>query len=100
MKQCPAVRREGIAALRVDPDDAAVRISGRTSSTAGSNTPGPGFAAHQELGAQPMANPAWRGTSMRRVRTLVLWDIDHTLISTAGISDEIYGEVFHQVTGL
>jgi phosphoglycolate phosphatase-like HAD superfamily hydrolase len=29
----------------------------------------------------------------------VLWDIDHTLISIRGLSREIYGEVFHEVTG-
>jgi phosphoglycolate phosphatase-like HAD superfamily hydrolase len=33
------------------------------------------------------------------VRTLVLWDIDHTLLSAGGVSGEIYGEVFHQITG-
>jgi phosphoglycolate phosphatase-like HAD superfamily hydrolase len=33
------------------------------------------------------------------MRTLVLWDIDHTLISLDGLSLEIYGDVFHEVTG-
>ncbi|MFI0454278.1 HAD family hydrolase [Actinomadura sp. 6N118] len=33
------------------------------------------------------------------MRILVLWDIDHTLISIGGLSGEIYAEVFHQVTG-
>jgi phosphoglycolate phosphatase-like HAD superfamily hydrolase len=37
--------------------------------------------------------------TMRGMRTLVLWDIDHTLVSIRGLSREIYGEVFHQVTG-
>lgn len=32
------------------------------------------------------------------VRTLVLWDIDHTLISIGDLSDEIYGDVFCRVT--
>jgi phosphoglycolate phosphatase-like HAD superfamily hydrolase len=36
---------------------------------------------------------------MPGVRTLVLWDIDHTLIDIGGVSDEIYGSVFGQVTG-
>jgi phosphoglycolate phosphatase-like HAD superfamily hydrolase len=36
---------------------------------------------------------------MRRVRTLVLWDIDHTLIAARGLSGEIYREVFHRITG-
>lgn len=29
----------------------------------------------------------------------MLWDIDHTLISIDGLSREIYGEAFHEVTG-
>ncbi|WP_242882521.1 haloacid dehalogenase-like hydrolase [Actinomadura litoris] len=33
------------------------------------------------------------------MRTLVLWDIDHTLISVRGLSAEIYSTVFHQLTG-
>jgi len=33
------------------------------------------------------------------VRTLVLWDIDHTLVSIDGLSREIYADVFAQVTG-
>jgi phosphoglycolate phosphatase-like HAD superfamily hydrolase len=33
------------------------------------------------------------------VRTLVLWDIDHTLIDGGGLSREIYGAVFAQVVG-
>ncbi|WP_433463211.1 HAD family hydrolase [Spirillospora sp. CA-128828] len=33
------------------------------------------------------------------MRTLVLWDIDHTLISIGSLSGEIYAEVFHHVTG-
>jgi phosphoglycolate phosphatase-like HAD superfamily hydrolase len=33
------------------------------------------------------------------VRTLVLWDIDHTLITISGLSGEIYGAVFLEVTG-
>lgn len=37
--------------------------------------------------------------SIVRVRTLVLWDIDHTLISIDGLSREIYAEVFRDVTG-
>ncbi|MFA1538051.1 HAD family hydrolase [Actinomadura monticuli] len=31
--------------------------------------------------------------------TLVLWDIDHTLISIGGLSGEIYRRTFEQVTG-
>ncbi|MCO5995018.1 HAD family hydrolase [Actinoallomurus rhizosphaericola] len=33
------------------------------------------------------------------MRTLVLWDVDHTLISIRGLSAEIYATVFHNVTG-
>ncbi|WP_285497353.1 haloacid dehalogenase-like hydrolase [Actinomadura sp. NBRC 104425] len=33
------------------------------------------------------------------MRTLVLWDIDHTLVSVRQLSGEIYGEVFREVTG-
>jgi phosphoglycolate phosphatase-like HAD superfamily hydrolase len=33
------------------------------------------------------------------VRTLVLWDVDHTLVSIRGLSAEIYAVVFHEVTG-
>ncbi|MFI0406270.1 HAD family hydrolase [Actinomadura sp. 3N508] len=33
------------------------------------------------------------------MRTLVLWDIDHTLINAGGISSEIYGTVFHRLIG-
>jgi phosphoglycolate phosphatase-like HAD superfamily hydrolase len=33
------------------------------------------------------------------VRTLVLWDIDHTLIETGGISRGLYGSAFLRVTG-
>ena len=33
------------------------------------------------------------------MRTLVLWDIDHTLVSISGLSAEIYAAVFHEVTG-
>lgn len=33
------------------------------------------------------------------MRTLVLWDIDHTLIDVAGMSREIYSAVFRDVTG-
>lgn len=36
---------------------------------------------------------------MRPVRTLVLWDIDHTLISIDGLSAEIYAQAFREVTG-
>ncbi|MFI0366349.1 HAD family hydrolase [Actinomadura sp. 1N219] len=31
--------------------------------------------------------------------TLVLWDIDHTLINAGGLSSEIYGTVFHRLIG-
>ena len=31
--------------------------------------------------------------------TLVLWDIDHTLIETRGIGGQVYAEAFRQVTG-
>ncbi|HEY3732359.1 MAG TPA: haloacid dehalogenase-like hydrolase [Streptosporangiaceae bacterium] len=31
--------------------------------------------------------------------TLVLWDIDHTLIETGGVGSEVYAAAFHQVTG-
>lgn len=31
--------------------------------------------------------------------TLVLWDIDHTLIETRGVGGEVYAEAFHKVTG-
>jgi len=30
---------------------------------------------------------------------LVLWDIDHTLVSISGVGREIYTRVFEQVTG-
>ena len=30
---------------------------------------------------------------------LVLWDIDHTLVSICGVGREIYTRVFEQVTG-
>ncbi|MBD2899865.1 Phosphoglycolate phosphatase [Actinomadura sp. RB99] len=33
------------------------------------------------------------------VRTLVLWDIDHTLLHAGGLSADIYAEVFHRVVG-
>ncbi|MCO6007201.1 haloacid dehalogenase-like hydrolase [Actinoallomurus purpureus] len=33
------------------------------------------------------------------VRTLALWDIDHTLVSIGGLSAEIYATVFREVTG-
>ncbi|WP_218006021.1 HAD family hydrolase [Actinomadura hibisca] len=33
------------------------------------------------------------------MRTLVLWDIDHTLLSIGQLSGEIYAEVFQRVTG-
>jgi phosphoglycolate phosphatase len=33
------------------------------------------------------------------VTTLVLWDIDHTLIETRGVGGEIYAEAFRTVTG-
>ncbi|TDB79338.1 hypothetical protein E1264_35660, partial [Actinomadura sp. KC216] len=33
------------------------------------------------------------------MRTLVLWDIDHTLINAGGVSSEIYGTVFHRLIG-
>jgi phosphoglycolate phosphatase-like HAD superfamily hydrolase len=33
------------------------------------------------------------------VTTLVLWDIDHTLIETRGVGGEIYAEAFQAVTG-
>jgi phosphoglycolate phosphatase-like HAD superfamily hydrolase len=33
------------------------------------------------------------------VTTLVLWDIDHTLIETRGVGGEIYAEAFRAVTG-
>jgi phosphoglycolate phosphatase len=33
------------------------------------------------------------------VTTLVLWDIDHTLIETGGVGSEIYAEAFQAVTG-
>jgi phosphoglycolate phosphatase-like HAD superfamily hydrolase len=36
---------------------------------------------------------------VRTDTTLVLWDIDHTLISVKGLSGEIYAAVFHEVTG-
>ncbi|MBO3752108.1 haloacid dehalogenase-like hydrolase [Streptosporangiaceae bacterium NEAU-GS5] len=31
---------------------------------------------------------------------LVLWDIDHTLIETGGVGSEVFGEAFHEVTGV
>jgi phosphoglycolate phosphatase len=31
--------------------------------------------------------------------TLVLWDIDHTLIETRGVGGEVYSEAFRKVTG-
>lgn len=31
--------------------------------------------------------------------TLVLWDIDHTLVDTRGIGTELFGHAFRQVTG-
>ncbi|TDD79318.1 HAD family hydrolase [Actinomadura rubrisoli] len=33
------------------------------------------------------------------MRTLVLWDIDHTLINGGGVSTEIYASVFEHLTG-
>lgn len=33
------------------------------------------------------------------MRTLVLWDVDHTLVSIRGLSAEIYATVFREVTG-
>ncbi|MFI0482696.1 HAD family hydrolase [Actinomadura sp. 9N215] len=33
------------------------------------------------------------------MRTLVLWDIDHTLINAGGLSSEIYGTVFQRLIG-
>jgi phosphoglycolate phosphatase-like HAD superfamily hydrolase len=33
------------------------------------------------------------------VRTLVLWDIDHTIINSGGLGREIYGTVFHRLFG-
>ncbi|MBO2448246.1 haloacid dehalogenase-like hydrolase [Actinomadura barringtoniae] len=33
------------------------------------------------------------------MRTLVLWDIDHTLVSIDGLSREIYADVFAEITG-
>ncbi|MGP4026408.1 HAD family hydrolase [Actinomadura sp. 3N407] len=33
------------------------------------------------------------------MRTLVLWDIDHTLINAGGLSAEIYAMVFHRLIG-
>ncbi|NVI88441.1 HAD hydrolase-like protein [Actinomadura sp. BRA 177] len=33
------------------------------------------------------------------MRTLVLWDIDHTLINAGGISADIYATVFHRLIG-
>lgn len=33
------------------------------------------------------------------VRTLVLWDVDHTLVDIGGLSGEIYAAVFARVTG-
>ncbi|MFC6886928.1 MULTISPECIES: HAD family hydrolase [Actinomadura] len=32
------------------------------------------------------------------MRTLVLWDVDHTLLSVKGLSREIYAEVFQKLT--
>lgn len=34
------------------------------------------------------------------VRRIVLWDIDHTLIDTRGVGQELSGEAFEQVTGV
>ncbi|MCO5970110.1 HAD family hydrolase [Actinoallomurus soli] len=33
------------------------------------------------------------------MRTLVLWDVDHTLVRVRGLSAEIYATVFREVTG-
>ncbi|MFC4052531.1 HAD family hydrolase [Actinomadura syzygii] len=33
------------------------------------------------------------------MRTLVLWDIDHTLVNAGGLSGEIYASVFHRLIG-
>jgi phosphoglycolate phosphatase-like HAD superfamily hydrolase len=33
------------------------------------------------------------------VRTLVLWDIDHTLIDAGGVSEGLYAKAFERVTG-
>jgi phosphoglycolate phosphatase-like HAD superfamily hydrolase len=33
------------------------------------------------------------------VRTLLLWDVDHTLLAVDGLSQDIYGEVFRQLIG-
>src|SRR5690606_39370745 len=34
-----------------------------------------------------------------RVRTLVLWDIDHTLVDPGGLSSEIYAGAFQRLIG-
>jgi phosphoglycolate phosphatase-like HAD superfamily hydrolase len=31
---------------------------------------------------------------------LILWDVDHTLITTGGVGDDIYREAFREVTGI
>lgn len=36
---------------------------------------------------------------MRRVRTLLLWDVDQTLLTVRGLSRDIYGEAFRELTG-
>src|SRR5260370_435043 len=34
-----------------------------------------------------------------KARTLVLWDVDHTLIETRGVGGELFREAFEQATG-
>ncbi len=55
--------------------------------------------AHEPIPSQGSGCGGARWTYDSFVRTLVLWDIDHTLISIGELSNEIYGEVFRRVTG-
>jgi phosphoglycolate phosphatase len=47
-----------------------------------------------------MMNPAAiRKLEAMAARTLVLWDVDHTLMETGGIGAELFGAAFEQATG-
>jgi phosphoglycolate phosphatase len=40
-----------------------------------------------------------RQTEQMRVRALILWDVDKTLVDVSGLSREIYAKAFEKVTG-
>jgi phosphoglycolate phosphatase-like HAD superfamily hydrolase len=41
-----------------------------------------------------------RGYDLGVTRTLVLWDIDYTLLQVGGMSSEVFAEAFRNATGL